>query len=138
MGIAIRFNLPLPGPGWSVKTLFPDREAIFKAAAMEVPELGAKFSGPFLRDPKPSLFRQSFKAGYDADKFSMSIVNIANKGGKGYAKFVRLARSIDPKRVAHLPVVGLKIKAVILPQIQDGLIKTAVRTATRAYTRGKR
>ena len=68
----------------------------------------------------------------------MSIVNIANKGGKGYAKFVRLAKSIDPKRVLHLPVVGLKIKAVILPQIQDGLIKTAVRTATRAYTRGKR
>jgi hypothetical protein len=73
-----------------------------------------------------------------ADDDPLPPVNIANKGGKGYAKFVRLAKSIDPKRVLHLPVVGLKIKAVILPQIQDGLIKTAVRTATRAYTRGKR
>ena len=105
MGIAIRFNLPLPGPGWSAKTLFPDREAIFKAAAMEVPELGAKFSGPFLRDPKPSLFRQSFKAGYDADKFSMSIVNIANKSGKSYAKFVRLAKSI--RESVGAPVASL-------------------------------
>jgi hypothetical protein len=137
-GIAMRFSLAAPPTGWSVKTLFPNRTAIFKAAAARSEVLAAEGSGPFLNDPARSTFRESFKAGYDADKLTLSLVNIAAKRGKKYGQFVRLAEKFDPARELHLPVVGKKVRDVIFPEIQGALQQDGVRTARKAFSRHKR
>lgn len=99
-------------------------EGIAPALSARVVKAASEASGPFLRDPLPSRFRQSFEG--RGDGRSLRVVNTAARRGRRYAGYVRLARRYDPARTLHLQDIAAELRPLILSWVRADIRREVV------------